>query len=518
MISTLTGLVVDAARRHPDALALRIGSVRLTYAELLRAAAAAAAELPPADPASERLVLVWASHSPATYVAILAALLSGRGWVPLHPGSPDARLRDVTGRVGVSELLVDEEEHDAVAERLRALVPGLRSVAVSARPADGAQVVDVEQAGARTDPDQIAYVLFTSGSTGRPKGVAVRHRNAVPLISYMVDLYGLGPQDVCSQMFELSFDLSVHSVFTTWAAGACLAVPEPRERMVPGGFIRESGMTVWYSAPSVYGFMRRLGQLKPAAYPHLRAALFCGEVLTRQAAQAWRAAAPNAVLDNHYGPTEAAMSVTGHRITDADLADGSPGDGLPIGRPYPAVDLYVVDEELVEVPPGEVGELLLGGVQVADGYWRDAQRTAEAFVPLPGVDGVVYRTGDRVRRPAAPDDPLLYVGRRDNQVKVFGYRVELGEVEAVAREELGLESVAAVPWPPVDGGYGALQLFVGDDSGRAPEALRARLATRLPDYMLPKQVHVLPQLPHNDNGKIDRPALRGRLEQQHARR
>ena len=508
MSVTLTALVTDAAQRHPDGVALRMGGASLTYRELMACAAQAAVAVPPLQPDEPPLVFVWASADPASYVAVLAALLSGRGYVPLNPEFPDSRLDDIVARTGARVLLVPAADRAVAEERLQGRGADLQvlTVAVDSPVAD--ELPDLPT----PDPDALAYVLFTSGSTGVPKGVPVRHRHAVPLITYMVELYGIGQDDVCSQMFELTFDLSVHSVFTAWAAGATLAVPEKRQRMVPGAFIRSAGLTIWYSVPSVTDFLRRLGQLKPGAYPELRAVLFCGEVLSRQAALAWQAAAPNAVLDNHYGPTEAAMSVTGYRF-DAEAAAQLETDVVPIGTPYPGVGLHYADEALVEVPPGATGELLLGGRQVVDGYWRDEQRTRAAFVELPWVDGPVYRTGDRVRRPLRPEDPVHYVGRTDNQVKIFGIRIELGEVESTVRELTGHDAVAALPWPKTQEGYGGIHLFVGTaDELQVPELLD-ELRTRLPPYVVPKQVHVLPRLPLNSNGKIDRPALRATLEE-----
>lgn len=511
MSGTLTDLVVDAAQQNPVAVALRMGSSTLTYAELVAAARGVATSVPDLLADEVPLVLLWDSHDPATYVGVLGALLAGRGYVPLSPDFPDARLHEVVKRSGARVLLVAAADRQSAEHRLAAAQVALHVVSVVYTPAtvDVATPVKVP-----STPDDLAYLLFTSGSTGTPKGVAITHRNVVPLINYMVDFYGLGPDDVCSQVFGLSFDLSVHCMFTTWAAGATLAVPDQRQRMMPGAFIRKAMVSVWYSVPSVTDFMRRTGQLKPGLYPGLRSVLFCGAPLTRNAAIAWQAAAPHAVVDNHYGPTECTITVTGFRCDSAYLADSSAPTVVPIGTPYPNVSLNYADADLNEVLPGETGELLLGGPQLASGYWKDPEKSAAAFVRVPWLDEVVYRTGDRVRRPLSEDEPVHYLGRLDNQVKILGFRIELGEIEANVQALTNVDAVAALGWPETDEGYGGLELFVGDES-ISVDMLLGELRERLPSYMVPHRVHLLAGLPLNSNGKTDRHALKRLLEATH---
>jgi acyl-CoA synthetase (AMP-forming)/AMP-acid ligase II len=186
---------------------------------------------------------------------------------------------------------------------------------------------------------------------------------------------------------------------------------------------------------------------------------------------------------------------------------------VPIGTPLPDIGVLIVDQQLREVAPGETGELLVSGPQVGLGYWRDPQRTAEAFIVPPGFREVHYRTGDLVRRPAAPGGPITYLGRLDDQIKVRGVRIELGEVEAVLREETGAEAVVAVGWPLTATGADGIVAFIGDPSVRGAEVL-ARVRTRLPAQMAPREVRVLEQLPLNANGKFDRKALAASLSAQ----
>jgi acyl-CoA synthetase (AMP-forming)/AMP-acid ligase II len=233
--------------------------------------------------------------------------------------------------------------------------------------------------------------------------------------------------------------------------------------------------------------------------------LFCGEALPASLAAAWARAAPGSVVDNLYGPTEATIACTVHRFEPAD--EPEPSGLVPIGSPLGSTRIRVVDEALREVVPGDAGELAVGGPQVVEGYLDDGAATVRAFVTLPGL-GPAYLTGDRVR--AGPDGELVFLGRLDTQIKVLGHRVELEEIEAVIREEAGLDAIA-VGWPHTEtGAAGIVAVVAGRNVDIA--TLCERLSDRLPDYMLPREVRVLSELPLNANGKRDRRAAAALLE------
>jgi non-ribosomal peptide synthetase component F len=338
----------------------------------------------------------------------------------------------------------------------------------------------------------------------------VAHRNAIAYVDYMAELYAVTEADRFSQMFDMTFDLSVHDMFVCWERGAMLCCPSAKALINPSSFIREMELTMWFSVPSTAIFMKQLGLLKPDRYPTLRFSLFCGEPLPVPSVEAWTLAAPNSVIENLYGPTELTIACTRYRWDPAR----SPGEAelgiVPIGAPYPGMEVLVLDDDLREVPPGDTGELVMTGPQVTLGYWKDPEKTAAVFVRPPGRDDVFYRTGDRVRRPTG-EGPLTHLGRVDFQIKVLGHRVELGEIEAQIREASGLDGVVALGWPATAAGYGAVEAFVeGEGDG---EAVRERIAKRLPDYMRPKRIHFLPKIPRNANDKFDRKALTNLLEE-----
>jgi amino acid adenylation domain-containing protein len=360
-------------------------------------------------------------------------------------------------------------------------------------------------------PDAIAYLLFTSGSTGTPKGVMVSHRNARHYIDWTVNRYHITDQDRVSQNFDMTFDLSVHDMFAAWERGACVCCPSQKALIKPGRFIVESKLSTWFSVPSTAVFMKRLGMLKPDIYPNLRLTLFCGEALPMDVAKACSKAAPNSVIENIYGPTELTIGCTAYRWDRDHSAPECECGLVPIGEPFAHMEALIVNEDLEEVPIGTPGELLMTGPQLTLGYWREPDKTARSFIVPPGSAKTYYRTGDRVRRPLN-GKPLVYLGRVDNQIKVLGHRVELGEVEAALREESGIDSVIAVGWPILDSGAGGIEAFLQTE-GTDLASLRDRLSKRLPSYMVPRRIHLLTTIPLNSNGKYDRRALFAILEQ-----
>lgn len=508
----------------PERIALEVGGEALTFVELRRRAVRLAATLDGRGRGGRSgLTAVFAERSPTAFVAVLGSLFAGNAYVPLSPGAPAARNRSLlersTSRTIVADRHSAEHLHEVVegfAESLLIVLPEHEDVECFARRWPTHHVVGSaemastpEWSPAEVTSDFPAYLLFTSGSTGLPKGVMVTHGNARHLVDSMVDRYGVNEHDRFSQMFDMTFDLSVFDMFVAWEVGACVCCPSGNALVAPAEFIQSSELTVWFSVPSTAIIMKRLRLLKPGRYPTLRWSLFCGEALPSEIARSWADAAPSATIENLYGPTEATVACTAYRWDPERAAAESELGLVPIGAPLPGMSTKVVDESLLPVPFGEPGELLVAGPQVADGYWRDADRTAAAFVVPPDENRLHYRTGDRVR--ASAGGPLCYLGRLDNQIKLHGHRVELGEVEANLRDVTGVDAVVAVGWPTAPGGASGIVAFLGADSVDVPR-VRAAMARRLPDYMVPRRVEVLPALPTNANGKFDRRALLALLE------
>jgi amino acid adenylation domain-containing protein len=515
MRSLLSGFLASS-EEHPGRPALEVGGEALTYAELRREATALASALGPPHAATP-LTAVFAYRSRTAFAGVLASLLRGHGYVPLNRTFPPDRTRLMLERSECGTVIVDDESAKqlpavlkGVRRRLRIVLDGESKVGPLRKAFPEHDFVTRSELDHEADwdppnpeADALVYLLFTSGSTGTPKAVGVTNRNVISFLDFIVPLYGLTPDDRVSQTFDMTFDLSVFDMFVAWERGACVCCPTTAELLRPDRFIRDSGLTVWFSVPSAAIVMRRLGMLKPGRFPGLRLSLFCGEPLPVDIATSWAAAAPHSVVENLYGPTELTIACTRYRWTAESQREAHLGL-VPIGTPFPGMEPLIVDDDLRPVASEEAGELLMAGPQMTPGYWRDPGRTSAAFVVPPSKDQHYYRTGDRVRR--SSDGPLLYLGRVDHQIKVRGHRVELGEVEAIVRDASGLQGVVAVGWPRTESGAAGIEVFV-EGNGLETESLRASVSRRLPDYMVPRRIHALDRLPLNSNGKYDRSSL-----------
>jgi amino acid adenylation domain-containing protein len=515
-----------SSEKFADRPAVFAESKFLKYSELRETSCRVAATIQAhVDPAGTPLTAVFAYRSPTAFVGVLGSLLAGHGYVPLNRTFPIERTQVMLERSGCRSIVVDEgslPQLDKLLETASAplLVLSPDALDFSSHKQHWPQhtflaAQELKPPQTWREPsfeiDSIAYLLFTSGSTGVPKGVAVAQRNVTAFVDYMVERYQITESDRLSQMFDMTFDLSVFDMFVAWERGACVFCPSQKTLIKPGKFIKDSELTVWFSVPSTAVFMKQLGMLKPAQYPSLRLSLFCGEPLPVSSATAWLEAAPNSTLENLYGPTELTIACTLYSWDPSRSLSESELGIVPIGYPYPDMGVLVVDDNLLEVSPGQEGELLMNGPQTSLGYWKDPVKTAAAFIVPPGKSEIYYRTGDRVRRPLG-NAPLTHLGRIDSQVKIFGHRVELGEVESKVRDACGCDGVVAVGWPKTDSGFGGVEVFIeGQES--PVEKLRSEVAKDLPEYMVPRRFHFMDRLPRNANNKYDRKAMQKLLEE-----
>ncbi len=508
----------------PDRPALWVNGRMISYGELRTKATSFASTLQRRlRPDAPRLTAVFAERSHTGFAGILGSLLAGHAYVPLNATFPLARTRQMLRHAGSVSLIVDSDAERQLDGLLRdfdssllVIIPDRKDLAEMSQRWPQHEFVGAHELAPATawseqrpDSNDLAYLLFTSGSTGLPKGVGVAHTNATHLVDTLAERYDVVSADRFSQTFDSTFDLSVFDMFVAWRRGACVYCPSRATLLNPDRFIREHALTVWFSVPTIGLLMKHLGTLKPARYRSLRWSLFCGEPLPMDLAEAWTNAAPASTLENLYGPTELTVACTAYRW-DPGRSPGECSAGIvPIGAPVDGMCARIVDDRLVDVQPGAIGELLMAGPQRVHGYWRDATATERAFVRLPGGSEIFYRTGDRVCRPVA-DGPLHYVGRVDHQIKVLGYRVELEEIETVLREQAGVQQAVAVGWPQTSAGMGGVVAFViGNDIDLG--AIGLRLRQKLQTYAVPRAIHVLPEFPQNANGKVDRRALLGLL-------
>ncbi len=515
---------LDSADRFAVREALVVDDKSLSYGELRGRAAAIARTILDRELESFPLAAILASRSVTAYAGVLGILGSGKGYVPLNPKFPVDRTRKMLMLSGSRVLIVGREALGQLPrllpetdQNLTVILPDLDDAAdlcaafprhrfVSSRQmSEGAGFAfDIEVNSAA-----VAYLLFTSGSTGEPKGVPIHHSKVRSYIQYVSNRYEVNERDRFSQEFDMTFDLSVHDMFVCWERGACLfSVPE-KSVMLPAKFIRDHGLTMWFSVPSVVALLSNMRLLRPRCFPSLRFSLFCGEPLGAAHAQAWQEAAPNSIVENLYGPTETTIAISHYRWNPSKSPQECLNGIVPIGWPFAGQQCRVADHERGEV--SETGELCLAGSQVTDGYWNNPEKTRRQFVRFPETGGTLwYRTGDLVNR--GKNGCLYYLGRIDHQVKIRGYRVELQEIEVVLRKTSQAEQAVAVPWPVADGSADGVVAFVSGASNLDDLHILNGCRKVLPDYMVPRKIYRLEEMPLNDNKKIDRKKLVKLLE------
>ncbi|MGC5022570.1 amino acid adenylation domain-containing protein [Micromonospora sp. DT47] len=479
--ATLADLIVDRAARTPGAVAVRQWDDRLTYRELVGRAAGVAAALRARGVGRQTRVGVCGERRPDLVVTVLGVLLAGGCYVPLEPGGPRRRLREIARDAGVSIVVGDAAGAEFGDP------PGVETLGLPG-PAPLAPCPAL--------PGDPAYVLFTSGSTGRPKGVLTTHRNVVEFVTGCAALSGADAGVRSLGIASLGFDAATMDLFVPLLLGGAVQLLGADDRADPARlarFIAAHEVNWGFITPTV------LAMLDPAELPGWRVVLCGGEAVPAELAARW---APGRRFLNGYGPTETTVLAVSGELTGAER------DPVPIGSPLPNHRAYVVDAELRPVAVGETGELLVGGPGLADGYLGRPALTAERFVPDPFTDRPgerLYRTGDLVRQDA--DGRIVYLGRTDRQVKIRGQRIELGEIEAVLGDhpevrQVAVEAVAAPAGTE-------LVAFLTPADAPDGEALRAYAGPRLTAAMLPARVLRLAELPVSPTtGKLDRPALR----------
>ncbi|MEK9521052.1 amino acid adenylation domain-containing protein [Streptomyces venezuelae] len=505
--ATLTGALAEAAARTPGAPALVFGDRTLSYGELDRRANAMARRLRALGVAADDRVAVCLEQSPELAVALIAVLKAGGGYLPLDPEQPPARLAHLVADAGARVLVTDSVLRPRFGDH-----PAVDLLTDRARGTDGEDESPLaEVSGA----DHLAYVIYTSGSTGTPKGVAVQHRQFLNYLSGARERLRIEPGASYGLLQSLAFDFSMTMLYLALTTGGRVhLLPRRIAGVELAGEIARAGIDHLKMTPSHLAALTAdapLDELLP------RRTLVLGGEASGASWAAGIAALGRCAVFNHYGPTEATVGITVHEVTAR--TPGAPGS-TPIGTPLAGGRCYVLDENRAPVPPGVTGELYVGGDRLARGYLGRPDLTAERFLPdpyapdpnasgagEPGSGGPrMYRTGDLARWRA--DGALEYLGRADDQIKVRGYRVEPGEIEAALTALPGITQAVVTTR-----GEGVRQNLVAHlerpGGGEPPTAaeLRAALGEVLPDYMVPARYVVMERLPLLAHGKVDRKAL-----------
>ncbi|RFS84179.1 amino acid adenylation domain-containing protein [Actinomadura spongiicola] len=484
--ATIAELFGARAAETPDAVAVAFGPHELTYKELDTRAGRLAAALVRRAVGAESVVAVATRRSPDLVVALLAVAKAGAAYLPVDAAQPTARIAHMTADSGARLTLADATTAEAMA---RVPVPVLRLDEPLPVPDDAT----VE--GAR-NPNGLAYVLYTSGSTGRPKGVAVSHRGIAALVAAHAERLAVTDRSRILQLLSPSFDVSLCEIYTALLSGATLVIADEADLTagpVLAATVAGNAVTHLMCPPGM------LAQLPSGALSTVESLATGGEAVPPETVARW---APGRRMVNIYGQTETTAATLMSTPLSAD------GGIPPIGRPITGTGVYVLDTALRPVPPGVAGELYIAGPGLARGYLGRRGPTAERFVACPyGTPGErMYRTGDVVVQ--APDGQLAFRGRRDDQVKLRGLRIELGEVEAALLEHPAVGRAVVV----VDGRNGDRRLAAyvtpaPEAGGNGAAELRAHLLERLPEYAVPAAVTVVGEIPLTATGKPDRRAL-----------
>jgi amino acid adenylation domain-containing protein len=494
---TLVEAFESQVNRSPDAIALRYETQVLTYRELNERVNQLAHFLVSSGTLQEDPVAICMHRSLEMVIALYAVLKAGGAYLPLEPDFPDQRLEYMTRNAGAKIVLTHRlfrEKFDT--NPLQVICIDAQNQALAEQSKENLNLV--------IEPDQLAYIIYTSGSTGNPKGVMNEHRGIMNRLIWMQKELQLTCQDRVLQKTPYSFDVSVWEFFWPLQVGAQLILAKPlghKDNAYLSQLIQADQITTLHFVPSMLKFF--LEEKSARQCKSIQRVVCSGEALRTDHKSRFYEVL-NARLYNMYGPTEAAVDVTSY-YCDPLVQE----DFIPIGRPIDHVDIYLLNNALEQLPDGEVGEIHIGGIQVARGYINQPELTAEKFIPDPFADHAsdrLYKTGDLGRR--LPDGNIEYLGRTDFQVKIRGIRVELSEIETQINQQDGIQDCVVAMWEDPSGGEHLVAYYCEYPSRPVHVGpLKEELKTRLPDFMIPQHFMRLDEMPLLPNGKVSRKAL-----------
>jgi amino acid adenylation domain-containing protein len=481
-------LLWNSALTNGDRTAVVFDEGSFSYRRLFSMAASLAEDLAERNIGKGDIVAVYLHRGPMLMVSLLAVLASGAAYLPIDPSFPKSRIHFMLANSGaracISQSGLAEEEAFCSASMVRIIMDAL--------PREGGMGKAVS-----VPPEAPAYILYTSGSTGKPKGVVIPNRALANLLLSMADKPGMDPDDRILSVTPISFDISGLELYLPLLVGATIVMPS-RERLIDPReiqrLIESQSISFMQATPATWRMLLESG------WEGFVETILCGgeafppdlvEPLLKRSGRLW----------NMYGPTETTIWSTMHRVTEARHS-------VPIGRPIANTKTYILDEAMEPLPPGVIGDLYVSGAGLALGYWNAPDLTRETFLPHPWIKGErIYKTGDKARY--LRDGTIEYMGRSDNQIKLYGHRIELGEIESILREMDGIGQALCVS-REISPGDIRLAAYLIAKSGAAPPAqaaIEASLSALLPAYMLPQSYIFLDAFPLTPSGKVDKKAL-----------
>jgi amino acid adenylation domain-containing protein len=492
---------------YRDKLAIQDANRAVTFGELERFAKNCATQILAKTSAFNQPVAVFLPKSVEAIIANLGALYTGNCYANLDIKSPTERLKNMLHNLQAGVVVTSAT-----------CAPILRAAGISEDQLifieqvfaekiiyDNPKLLDRVKSTIDTDP---AYIIYTSGSTGVPKGVVIPHRGIIDYIDWARECYQISDNEVIGNQAPFFFDNSTLDIYLCLSCGTTLVlIPEenfgyPLKLMQ---FVAKMGITTFFWVPSVMTNVANFKILDTVAPASLRKILFAGEVMPIRTINYWRSKYPQALFSNLYGPTEITVDCTYYNV-DRDFQEQ---ETLPIGFPCRNSDILILNEKNERAKTDEPGELCVRGSSLALGYWNNPEKTASAFVqnPLnPHYPELIYRTGDLVSRNARGE--ILFIGRKDFQIKHLGYRIELGEIEHAAFLVDGIHNGCVI----YNQDKKEIALFFESDQDLSPSFIRERMLARIPKYMLPTSFHRLDKIPLTANGKYDRQKLASNLK------
>ena len=521
MAYVLHQLLSDSAARHPDAEAVRLLNDSITYRELESRSNQLAHALMNSGVTRGDRVGIYLQKSPAAIVSIFGILKTGACYVPVDANAPGPRLLEIARQCEFRALITSctlfEKLRDTSTEEwpmsaafyvdkvpeAAALAPQSFSFA-DTLPSESAAPPSVNVIG-----HDLAYILFTSGSTGTPKGVMLSHLNALTFVNWGFETFAITAQDRLSNHAPFNFDLSIFDIFVAVKAGASISLVPEGLSVFPvqlSSFVQNQRITVWYSVPMVLRLLESRGKLEQRDLSALRLVLFAGEVFPTKHLRALMQKLPHPQYANLYGPTETNVCAY-YPVQPIASEDSAP---IPIGKACANTDLIAIDANGRKITkPGQEGLLYARGSIVMQGYYGRPKESAACFIRNPfagGREENLYCTGDWVT--FDQEGNYLFVGRKDHMIKTRGYRVELGEIEAVMVAHPGVEEAVALAVPDDEiGNTIRAVVTLGDSQSVTSPDLKRHCGEKLPPYMIPEEIEFRDSLPRTGNGKIDRQRL-----------
>jgi amino acid adenylation domain-containing protein len=520
-MNNLIKLINKNIKKNNNLNAIKMGNKYVTYGELSSSALSIASILLKNKAKNEGIVIAG-QRSFEAYFGILASIYAGCYWLPINTKYSyqkinsifdQSKIRFVVGNKKDVQIILNKIDKKNLS-RIKLIIihdKEIKDVKFSSLVKNFENIKTRLKKPIKVDDSQLAYLIFTSGSTGTPKGVQVTRSNLYNWLKNMNSMYKIDKGFNASQTYDLSFDLSVADIFFTWTNGGVLNILNTEELIMPFDYIVREKIKVWSSVPTLAMFLYKMNLLKKNIFPDLRISIFCGEPLPKFLAEAWQEAAPNSTVENLYGPTEATIWLS--RFVYSKKRDkffSFNNNILPIGTPFNGHHMKVINDKEELLKDGEIGEIVYAGPQITKGYLNDKKKTNESFKNFKWDKKKLtwYKSGDLGLK--NPKNRFFeYVGRKDNQFKFGGKRIECGEIEAFLRKFEKLKDAIVVPVKDDNNSIKEIVAFIsGKIKANEEKKIRKNSEKFLEKIFFPNRIISIKKFPLTISGKIDRNKLK----------